>query len=676
LDPLNHTNNKWFINLTNVSIPIKVSNLLQLGGNFGFPIAKFSKKNAIHEFIKDVEIHNRHITETEKSKIRNITIPFFHRLIHKKIREKKIDNKLIELKNATAKFCKNNPNIIFTRADKGNVSVAMDRVEYLNKIERMLQDQNTYIMIKKNSMKNIEKNLNDMLKKWFQNNYITKQTYFSLFSSDSVLPKAYGLLKIHKKNFPFRIIVSSINTALYALASYLQSIITSSLTLDNKQVKNSFELYKALSGTELCNTYELISLDVVSLFTNIPQDLAINSIFNRWTLIKEETYIPKEEFIEAIKLILSSTYFVFNKKIYRQTFGTPMGSPLSPIIANLVMQDLEEKALEKINCNIPFYYRYVDDIVLAAPSDHVTKIVETFNGFHNRLQFTVEREKDKSLSFLDLLIQKVDGKIVLDWFHKETFSGRLLSFYSNHPLCQKIGVIYNLIDRAVLLSHPKYHQKNIEMCINILLENGYPLKLIFEQINKKLKTLFANKIHSNINNDRIPTKNNDTDPETKKRYFVIPYLCGISETIASLFNKSDYTIGFRCLNKLDRTIRVQKDYTEHSQKNNIVYKINCRNCEASYVGQTKRQLKTRVKEHCNNIKLDQSKHSVITEHRLNFDHDFDWENIKILDTESNYNKRLISEMLHIKEQKKGINSQKDTEFLDESYYYVLNDLSK
>jgi len=174
-----------------------------------------------------------------------------------------------------------------------------------------------------------------------------------------------------------------------------------------------------------------------------------------------------------------------------------------------------------------------------------------------------------------------------------------------------------------LLSHLKYHQKNIEMCINILLENGYPLKLIFEQTNKRFKTLFVNKIHSNINNSRIPTKNNDTDPETEKRYFVIPYLCGILETIASLFNKSDYTIGFRCLNKLDRIIRVQKDHTEYSQKNNIVYKINCSNCEASYVGQTKRQLKTRVKEHCNNIKLNKSKHSVITEHRLNFDHDFD-----------------------------------------------------
>jgi len=69
----------------------------------------------------------------------------------------------------------------------------------------------------------------------------------------------------------------------------------------------------------------------------------------------------------------------------------------------------------------------------------------------------------------------------------------------------------------------------------------------------------------------------------------------------------------------------------------------------SYVGQTKRQLKTRVKEYCNNIKLNNTKHSVITEHILKLNHKFDWENVKILNAESNYNKRLISEMLHIKE---------------------------
>jgi len=179
--------------------------------------------------------------------------------------------------------------------------------------------------------------------------------------------------------------VSSINTALYPLASYLQKIISNSLVHDNKQVKNSFELYNSLSGTRICNTHILISLDVISLFTNVPQDLAINSILKRWTLIALKTSIPKEEFIGAIKLILSSSFFVFNNKIYRQTFGIPMGSPLSPIIANIVLQDLEEKALQTINCDIPFYYRYVDDILLSAPEDQISNIVNCFNSFHKRL---------------------------------------------------------------------------------------------------------------------------------------------------------------------------------------------------------------------------------------------------------------------------------------------------
>jgi len=141
-----------------------------------------------------------------------------------------------------------------------------------------------------------------------------------------------------------------------------------------------------------------------------------------------------------------------------------------------------------------------------------------------------------------------------------------------------------------------------------------------------------------------------------------------------MFDKSVFTVGFRGMNKLNNIVRVQKDHVEHSHKNNVVYKINCKNCDASYVGQTKRQIRTRIKEHYNNIKSDKSKHSVITEHILNFNHNFDWENIKILDSECNYNKRLVSEMLHIKEQKNGINSQKDTEFLDESYFCILNDL--
>jgi len=88
------------------------------------------------------------------------------------------------------------------------------------------------------------------------------------------------------------------------------------------------------------------------------------------------------------------------------------------------------------------------------------------------------------------------------------------------------------------------------------------------------------------------------------------------------------------------------------------------------------QIKTPNKNSSNkDISLDKSRHSVISEHILNCNHRFDWEKIEILDTESNYNKRLVSEILHIKKQKNGINSPKDTEFLEVSYYCLLNNFS-
>jgi len=66
-----------------------------------------------------------------------------------------------------------------------------------------------------------------------------------------------------------------------------------------------------------------------------------------------------------------------------------------------------------------------------------------------------------------------------------------------------------------------------------------------------------------------------------------------------------------------------------------------------------------------------SQTSVITEHRLKFSHDFDWENIEMLDGEVYFNKRLISEMIYIKKQQKGLNLKKDTELLDPIYSDII-----
>jgi len=87
-------------------------------------------------------------------------------------------------------------------------------------------------------------------------------------------------------------------------------------------------------------------------------------------------------------------------------------------------------------------------------------------------------------------------------------------------------------------------------------------------------------------------------------------------------------------------------------------------------------LKTRIREHKNNIKLNQSKHSVILEHIIKFNHSFDWDNAKILDCESKFYKRITSEMIHIKEQKVNLNLNSNTELLDESYFDIINELAR
>jgi len=78
------------------------------------------------------------------------------------------------------------------------------------------------------------------------------------------------------------------------------------------------------------------------------------------------------------------------------------------------------------------------------------------------------------------------------------------------------------------------------------------------------------------------------------------------------------------LNKLGRIIKAQKDTLPTKCNKNVVYKLSCKNCDVTYVGQTKRKLNTRVTdEHKNDINKKTRKHSVITDHRLYKNHEFD-----------------------------------------------------
>jgi len=144
---------------------------------------------------------------------------------------------------------------------------------------------------------------------------------------------------------------------LYSLSNYLHNIIKISIPTPRSVIKNSYHLVSKLSGTILDSQLELASLDVVSLFTNVPSELVLDSLQKRWPMISTNTAISIEEFLHATRLILDSTFFSFNHINYKQIFGTPMDSPLSPIISDLVLQDLETEALKLLRFEIPIYYQ-------------------------------------------------------------------------------------------------------------------------------------------------------------------------------------------------------------------------------------------------------------------------------------------------------------------------------
>lgn len=164
----------------NIDIPEEVTNLLQMGGNFGLP-TNFEKRNAIHCLIKDFEGNNNNINKSLKlTSIRNMSLPLILEFINNKSTISQNDKHLKHLLKATVQFRNDYPDIIFTRADKGNVTVALEKDLYITELEKILDDNSTYTKIKKNPINNIEKTLNNFLKRWVDKDYIKKSDFYKL----------------------------------------------------------------------------------------------------------------------------------------------------------------------------------------------------------------------------------------------------------------------------------------------------------------------------------------------------------------------------------------------------------------------------------------------------------------------------------------------------------------
>ncbi|XP_072048738.1 uncharacterized protein [Amphiura filiformis] len=301
--------------------------------------------------------------------------------------------------------------------------------------------------------------------------------------------------------------------------------------------------------------------------------------------LNERTKLSIDDIMEVLEFALTTTYFSFRGQIYQQRFGTAMGSPVSPIVANLYMEWLEQEALVTAPLDIKprLWKRYVDDVLeivnkgSAEPlTEHLNQIDKTGN-----IKFTFETEENKQIPFLDtLIVKKPNGSIKLLVYRKATHTDQYLHFQSHHPLQHKLSVIRTLMDRKdKVVTEEKDRELEESRIKEALSRCGYP-EWAFKSVKKPSKPVVKDQ------------------SQTKSRGFVcLPYKQGLSEKTKRIFKKHGYQANFKPHKTLRNHLVHPKDKRDVKTTADCVYEIPCLGCPKSYIGETSRLFGTRMKEH-------------------------------------------------------------------------------
>ncbi|CAF3042390.1 unnamed protein product [Rotaria socialis] len=609
------------------------------------------------EFGTDVELNSLRIESSCHNSVFRSICRHMHNAsqqLMKSCRKKKFSN-LSDDELKALKSLKSNKNIVIVKADKGNSIIILDKESYIKKAEEILKGNQFQEITNKNYHQERENELNKYIYSLLKDGIIDQKLRFRLQSTCSSLSVFYGLPKIHKTGYPIRPIISTIGSFQYELSKYLAKAIKDSSPQADSDIKDSFEFVKKIKNTILSQekSYIICSFDVESLYTNVPVEEAINVTLDFIFKLKQKNAnIPfsREQMKKLLELSVRDAPFRFQNKIYKQIDGVAMGSPLTPILANLWLQKIEQK-LNKFSKNRPvIWLRYVDDIFCLFDISEI-KVLEfhsKINKWHKNLKFTIAMEPDNTIPFLDVLvtIDDVHNQLTTSLYRKPTHTGLYLLWDSSQSRRYKIGLIKTLVIRIYrICSTKEIIQKEINQLKETLENNGYPQHIIKRGISegeiiirKEIKAQIK-AINKNANNNII--------------YFTIAYYGQESLVFAArvkrickkLAPNLNIQFAFRKHLSLKRIfLPILKGKDESKEKKNLIYSIPCSNCEKVYIGETSRMRETRMAEHRSKIKTLASD-SKLVEHIEQHKHKFDFSKVETLARETDWRKRTIKESI-------------------------------
>lgn len=335
----------------------------------------------------------------------------------------------------------------------------MNKKTYVDKVENHLKDISTYVPLNKSSIAAYIKINTKLCQKLVGLKMMTKKTAATISMNENKIANFYALIKTHKEDQPIRPIVNTRNSPGYALAQIVAGILKEARDTHKYNALNSSEAVDRIKEIFVLPDEKFFSLDIKSMFTNIPIDRAIHAVEKRQQQLGLNK-LQMEVITDIIKFVCTtSTEIIFNKKVYKQIKGLRMGSSLSPILAEFVTDDMLDRALITIRSKL--LIKYVDDILIIDTEENCEILFNNLNKADKDIKFELEKEKDNKINYLDFTIIN-EKELKIKWYQKSIASGRFLNYHSHHQTSTKWNTARAFIKTMLKNSSQCYHTEILE----------------------------------------------------------------------------------------------------------------------------------------------------------------------------------------------------------------------
>ena len=228
------------------------------------------------------------------------------------------------------------------------------------------------------------------------------------------IPEFYTLTKIDKSKPVSRPIISGCDGPTERISAFVDKLIQPIAKIQKSYIKDTTDFINFIERKKLPRNTLLVSMDVTSLYTNIPQEQGMQIVCAAYDkFYKSYPPIPTGCLREMPRLILEENSFKFTNKLYLQRHGTSMGTKAAVVFANIFMAEKETQILRQSKHKPLEWIRYIDNIVSLWVTSKVEflQFIQKANQFHPTIKFTAEIS-DSEATFLDTTIYKGDFTLI------------------------------------------------------------------------------------------------------------------------------------------------------------------------------------------------------------------------------------------------------------------------